>query len=69
MTCKKCGTDNGTCKKTCINCGACLEGYTFNNVTGEYGYRGSDGYFYHSEEEYKNRNLDNEQSGKKESKL
>lgn len=52
-----------------MNCGACLEGYTFNNVTGEYGYRGSDGYFYHSEEEYKNRNLDNEQSRKKESKL
>lgn len=39
-------------KRTCSECGAFLEGYTLNNVTGEYGYRGADGNFYKSEEEY-----------------
>lgn len=32
-------------KKTCYNCGAVLSGWTVNNVTGEYGYRNSDGSF------------------------
>ena len=40
-------------KRTCSECGAFLEGYTLNNVTGEYGYRGADGNFYKSEEEYR----------------
>ena len=33
-------------KRTCSECGALLEGYTLNNVTGEYGYRGADGGFF-----------------------
>jgi hypothetical protein len=40
-------------KRTCSRCGAFLEGYTLNNVTGEYGYRGADGGWYKSEEEYR----------------
>lgn len=40
-------------KRTCSECGAFLEGYTLNNVTGKYGYRGADGDFYKSEEEYR----------------
>ena len=40
-------------KRCCSRCGAFLEGYTFNNVTGEYGYRGGDGGWYKDEEEYK----------------
>ena len=40
-------------KRTCSSCGAFLEGYTLNNVTGEYGYRGADGGWYKSEEEYR----------------
>jgi hypothetical protein len=34
-------------------CGAFLEGWTHNNVTGEYGYRGADGIMYRSEEHYR----------------
>ena len=52
MECKRCGADNPPAKKTCMECGAILEGYTFNNVTGEFGYRGGDGEWYKSEEEY-----------------
>lgn len=53
MICKKCGEENGDAKRTCSHCGAFLEGYTLNNVTGEYGYRGADGRWYKSEEEYR----------------
>lgn len=53
MICKKCGEENGDAKRTCSRCGAILEGYTLNNVTGEYGYRGADGRWYKSEEEYR----------------
>ena len=53
MKCKQCGEENGDAKRTCSRCGAFLEGYTQNNVTGEYGYRGADGNFYKSEEEYR----------------
>lgn len=53
MKCKKCGAENGDAKRTCGACGAFLEGYTLNNVTGEYGYRGADGNFYKSEEEFR----------------
>ena len=38
-----------------MECGAFLEGYTFNNVTGEFGYRGADGFWYKNEEEYRAR--------------
>ena len=51
MKCKQCGEENVDAKRTCSRCGAFLEGYTLNNVTGEYGYRGADGYFYKSEED------------------
>ena len=53
MVCKKCGYENGDAKMICSRCGAFLEGYTLNNVTGEYGYRGADGGWYKSEEEYR----------------
>ena len=53
MKCKQCGEENGDAKRTCSRCGAFLEGYTLNNVTGEYGYRGADGNFYKSEDEYR----------------
>lgn len=53
MICKKCGKENAPAKKCCSSCGAYLEGYTINNVTGEFGYRGIDGLFYKSEEDYK----------------
>lgn len=52
MKCKHCGANNGECRKTCCVCGEILEGYTINNVTGEYGYRGGDGLFYKSYESY-----------------
>ncbi len=52
MICKKCGEENGDAKRTCCRCGAFLEGYAINNVTGEYGYRGADGGWYQSEEDY-----------------
>lgn len=52
MKCKKCGQENGDLKKTCTSCGAFLEGYAINNVTGKLGYRGSDGYFYESEAQF-----------------
>ena len=45
MDCPKCGASNAPLKKTCHNCGAVLSGWTVNNVTGEYGYRNSDGSF------------------------
>lgn len=45
MDCPKCGASNAPLKKTCHNCGAILTGWTVNNVTGEYGYRNSDGSF------------------------
>lgn len=53
MKCKRCGAEMPDAKRTCSECGAFLEGYTLNNVTGEYGYRGADGNFYKSEEEYR----------------
>ena len=53
MKCKQCGEENGDAKRTCSRCGAFLDGYTLNNVTGEYGYRGADGNFYKSEDEYR----------------
>ena len=53
MKCKQCGEENGDARRTCSCCGAFLEGYTLNNVTGEYGYRGADGVWYKSEEEYR----------------
>lgn len=53
MKCKRCGAENPDAKKNCSECGAVLEGYMLNNVTGEYGYRGADGNFYKSEEEYR----------------
>lgn len=52
MKCKRCGAEMPDAKRTCSECGAFLEGYTLNNVTGEYGYRGADGGWYKSEEEY-----------------
>ena len=52
MICKKCGKSNAPIKKCCTSCGSFLVGMTINNVTGEYGYRGGDGLFYKSEEEY-----------------
>ena len=52
MKCKRCGADNPDAKRVCTECGAFLEGYTLNNVTGEYGYRGADGGWYKTEEEY-----------------
>ena len=52
MKCKRCGAEMPDAKSTCSECGAFLEGYTLNNVTGEYGYRGADGNFYKSEEDY-----------------
>ena len=55
MKCKRCGADNPDAKRICMECGAFLEGYTLNNVTGEYGYRGADGDFYKSAEEYRDR--------------
>lgn len=45
MICKQCGKENGFAKKCCSSCGAFLEGWTINNVTGEYGYRDKDGGF------------------------
>ena len=51
MKCKRCGAEMPDAKRTCSECGAFLEGYTLNNITGEYGYRGADGNFYKSEEE------------------
>lgn len=53
MKCKRCGAEMPDAKRICSECGAFLEGYTLNNVTGEYGYRGADGNFYESEEEYR----------------
>jgi len=55
MRCKRCGAENPEAKRTCTECGAFLEGYTLNNVTGEYGYRGADGGFYKSEEDYRSK--------------
>ena len=42
-------------KRTCQYCDSFLEGYTVNNVTGEFGYRGGDGGWYINETEYKNK--------------
>ncbi len=53
MKCKRCGAEMPDAKITCSECGAFLEGNALNNVTGEYGYRGADGNFYKSEEEYR----------------
>lgn len=52
MVCKVCGAENPDVKRCCSECGSFLEGYTVNNVTGEYGYRGADGNFYKSQELY-----------------
>ena len=43
--CSECGEHNAPLKRTCIRCGAILDGWTVNNVTGEYGYRSKDGTF------------------------
>lgn len=45
MRCKKCGRENSDIKRTCEHCGVFLEGWTFNNVTGKYGYRTDKGEF------------------------
>jgi hypothetical protein len=45
MICKKCNNENAPIKKTCSVCGAILEGWTLNNVTGKFGYRHADGTF------------------------
>lgn len=45
MVCNKCGAENAPVKKCCSECGAILEGFTFNNVTGKFGYRHADGSF------------------------
>ena len=45
MTCNKCGTANAPLKRCCSSCGAFLEGRVINNVTGEVGYRNTDGSF------------------------
>ncbi len=42
-------------KRTCQYCGSFLEGYTVNNVTGEFGYRGGDGGWYKNEQDYLNK--------------
>ena len=55
MICKKCGKMNAPAKRCCSHCGSFLEGYTVNNVTGEYGYRGGDGGWYKNEQEYLNK--------------
>lgn len=52
MRCKKCGEENAEMKRCCSSCGAFLEGYTFNNVTAEFGYRGGDGGWYKNKAEY-----------------
>lgn len=59
MICKKCGEENAPAKRSCSNCGAILEGYTFNNVTAEFGYRGGNGGWYQNKEDYikKTKNL------------
>lgn len=54
MRCKKCGEENAEMKRCCSSCGAFLEGYTFNNVTAEFGYRGGDGAWYRNKQEYIN---------------
>jgi hypothetical protein len=46
MICKQCEKDNGFAKKCCSSCGAFLEGWTINNVTGKFGYRDKDGGFF-----------------------
>ena len=45
MICNHCGREVPDAKKTCPHCGEYLWGWTFNNVTGEYGYRNKDGLF------------------------
>lgn len=62
MICKRCGEENPDAKRVCTKCGAFLEGYTFNNVTGDYGYRGADGEWYKTEEDYRARCQAAEQS-------
>ena len=41
--CQECGEHNAICKRICMGCGAFLEGWTINNVTGKLGYRSADG--------------------------
>lgn len=55
MFCKKCDKENPPIKKHCQYCSNLLEGYTINNVTGCYGYSGSDGMFYDSKETWTNK--------------
>ena len=45
MICNHCVREVPDAKKTCPHCGEYLWGWTFNNVTGEYGYRNEDGSF------------------------
>lgn len=45
MKCNHCGSDNGSVKKCCHQCGNVLEGRTINNVTGKVGLRNFDGSF------------------------
>lgn len=53
MICKKCGAVNSDMRKCCMKCGSFLEGWTVNNITRQYGYRGADGFFYKSEDDYR----------------
>lgn len=46
MKCKYCGREVPDIKKTCPFCHSFIEGYTLNNVTGEFGYRDKDGAFH-----------------------
>lgn len=43
--CTKYREHNEPAKRTCVRCGVFLEGWTVNNMTGEYGYRNGDGMF------------------------
>ena len=46
MICKNCGENNAPLKKVCVVCGKFLVGKCVNNVTGELGYRDSEGLFH-----------------------
>lgn len=55
LKCRRCGTEQDSSIKCCRNCGVFMEGPAINNVTGEAGYRGADGVFYKSFQEYSRR--------------
>lgn len=52
MKCLNCKHENAQIKKSCENCGKFIEGFTMNNVSGEYGYRDHKGYFHSMDSEY-----------------